>query len=108
MDPATFAPQNAPRYMEIPTFMRAPPQRDPAGLDVAMIGVPYDGGVTCRAGIHRVSRINPFEVCRVADVGDVVEVCPPFDPSGNTALGGATIMYEILRLLAEVAAQGKG
>ncbi|MEO8040229.1 MAG: arginase family protein, partial [Betaproteobacteria bacterium] len=36
---------------------------------------------------------------------DVVEVCPPFDPSGNTALVGATLMYEILCLLAEVAAE---
>jgi guanidinopropionase len=35
---------------------------------------------------------------------DVVEVAPPFDPSGNTALVGATIMYEILCLLAEVIA----
>ena len=34
--------------------------------------------------------------------GDVVEVAPPFDPSGNTALVGATLMYEILCLLAEV------
>ncbi len=33
--------------------------------------------------------------------GDVVEVAPPFDPSGNTALVGATMMYEILCLLAE-------
>ncbi|MYK77054.1 MAG: agmatinase, partial [Acidimicrobiaceae bacterium] len=33
--------------------------------------------------------------------GDVVEVAPPFDPSGNTALVGATLMYEILCLLAE-------
>ena len=32
---------------------------------------------------------------------DVVEVSPPFDPFGNTALIGATIMYEILCLLAE-------
>jgi guanidinopropionase len=31
----------------------------------------------------------------------VVEVAPPFDPSGNTALVGATMMYEILCLLAE-------
>jgi guanidinopropionase len=35
---------------------------------------------------------------------DVVEVAPPFDPSGNTALVGATIMYEILCLLAEAIA----
>jgi len=32
---------------------------------------------------------------------DVVEVSPPFDPSGNTALVGATMMFEILCLLAE-------
>ena len=33
--------------------------------------------------------------------GDVVEVSPPFDPSGNTALIGATMMFEILCVLAE-------
>ena len=33
--------------------------------------------------------------------GDVVEVAPPFDPSGNTALVGATLMWEILCLLSE-------
>jgi guanidinopropionase len=33
--------------------------------------------------------------------GDVVEVAPPLDPSGNTALVGATMMFEILCLLAE-------
>lgn len=32
--------------------------------------------------------------------GDLVEVAPPFDPSGNTALVGASIMYEILCVLA--------
>ncbi len=33
--------------------------------------------------------------------GDVVEVSPPFDPTGNTALVGATMMFEILCLLAQ-------
>ncbi len=33
--------------------------------------------------------------------GDVVEVSPPFDPSGNTALVAVTMMFEILCLLAE-------
>lgn len=28
--------------------------------------------------------------------GDVVEVTPCFDPSGNTALTGASILFEIL------------
>ncbi|MDP9011357.1 MAG: agmatinase [Pseudomonadota bacterium] len=33
--------------------------------------------------------------------GDVVEVAPPFDPTGNTALVGATMMFEILCLVAD-------
>jgi len=78
----------APRYIGIPTFMRAPYATEIAGFDIAMAGVPYDGGVTNRPGarhgpreirnqssfmrgIHHVSKINPFEACRVADVGDV-------------------------------------
>ena len=38
---------------------------------------------------------------------DVVEVSPPFDPSGITALTGATIMFEILCVLAEAVAARK-
>jgi guanidinopropionase len=37
--------------------------------------------------------------------GDVVEVSPPFDPSGNTALVGATLMFEIMCLLADAVAR---
>jgi len=33
--------------------------------------------------------------------GDVVEVSPPFDQTGNTARVGATLKFEILCLLAE-------
>lgn len=36
--------------------------------------------------------------------GDVVEVAPPFDPSGNTALVGATLMFEILCVMADAIA----
>ena len=32
---------------------------------------------------------------------DVVEVSPPFDMSGNTAMVAATLMFEILCLMAE-------
>jgi guanidinopropionase len=39
---------------------------------------------------------------------DVVEVSPPFDQTGNTALVGATMMWEILCLLAERVAVRKG
>ena len=40
--------------------------------------------------------------------GDVVEVAPPFDPSGNTAVVGATMMFEILCLLADAHQRRKG
>ncbi|MFQ6023021.1 MAG: arginase family protein, partial [Acidiferrobacterales bacterium] len=36
--------------------------------------------------------------------GDVVEVAPPFDPTGNTALVGATMMFEILCVVADAVA----
>ena len=74
--------------MGIPTFMRTPYQKDPRGLDIALIGVPYDGGVTNRAGarhgprdirdkssmmrsIHHVTKVNPYDLCSIADLGDV-------------------------------------
>jgi guanidinobutyrase len=31
--------------------------------------------------------------------GDLVEVSPPFDPSGNTALIGANFLFEMLCVL---------
>lgn len=50
--------KSLPRYMGIPTFMRTPYQPDPEGLDIALIGVPYDGGVTNRPG----TRHGPREI----------------------------------------------
>jgi guanidinopropionase len=38
---------------------------------------------------------------------DVVEVSPPFDPSGGTALAAANIAFELLCLLAESVAKRK-
>ena len=40
--------------------------------------------------------------------GDVVEVSPPFDPSGNTALVGATMMFEILCVVSDAVAARRG
>ena len=37
--------------------------------------------------------------------GDLVEVSPPYDPSGNTALIGANLLYEMLCVLPKVVAQ---
>ena len=79
---------SAPRYMEIPTFMRAPLVDDLSDFDIAMIGIPYDGAVTNRPGarhgpreirnassmmrsINPSTRVNPYELCRIGDGGDV-------------------------------------
>ena len=87
-DPLLNDPMLKPRYTGVPTFMRAPLVEDPARLDIAMIGLPYDGAVTNRAGArhgpreirnmssfmrttHHVTKINPFELCRIGDMGDV-------------------------------------
>jgi len=95
--PKKFAPIDAsamPRFAGMPTFMRLPHVTDPALVDVALIGVPWDAGTTNRAGarhgpreirnqssfmraVHHVSRIAPYELCRVADLGDVET--NPFD-----------------------------
>ena len=81
-------PRFEPRYAEIPTFMRAPYVADLSGVDIALYGIPYDGGVTNRPGarhgpreirnqssinraLNHATRVNPFELARVADVGDV-------------------------------------
>ncbi|HEX9247584.1 MAG TPA: agmatinase [bacterium] len=88
---ARFEPPNAfrsPRYAQLSTFMRLPYQKDPRGLDVAILGIPFDGGVSFRPGArfgpkeirsnsllirpyHPVLRTSPFSRLRVADCGDV-------------------------------------
>lgn len=76
-----------PRYAGIATFMRLPHVEDWADVEIGLIGVPWDGGTTNRAGarhgprqirdmsalmrnIHHVSRIKPFEAANCADLGD--------------------------------------
>jgi guanidinopropionase len=75
--------------------MRTPLATTLENLDIAFVGVPYDGGVTNRPGarhgpremrsqsslmreFHHVTRLNPYELARVADVGDV-RFSKPFD-----------------------------
>ena len=91
-------PMLQPRYSEIATFMRAPLAETLDDLDIALVGVPTDLGVTNRAG----ARHGPREIRNASSLGGgVVEVAPPFDPSGNTALVGASLMFDILCLVAD-------
>ncbi|MBG6288640.1 agmatinase [Pseudomonas nitroreducens] len=76
-----------PRFAGIPSFMRLPIFEDPAQVDIALLGVPWDGGTTNRAGarhgprevrnqsslmrkVHHVSHIAPYDLVRVGDIGD--------------------------------------
>ena len=78
----------SPRFAQPATFMRLPHVEDPQGLDVAIIGVPYDGGTSYRPGARLGPReirsqsslirsysyfqkVAPFDRLNVADVGDV-------------------------------------
>ena len=134
--PATDTRQHhLPRYSGIPTFMRVPLASEPGEVDIALLGVPFDGGVSARPGarhgpremrnqssmmrgIHPVLGINPFEVCRVADVGDVPlpqvydleashrairDFVQPFYASGGKVLaagGDHSITYPIFQAMA--------
>jgi len=77
-----------PRFAGHSTFMRLPAVASAEGLDIALVGIPWDGGTTNRAGArhgprevrsqsslmrraHHVSGVAPFDVANVADVGDL-------------------------------------
>ncbi|OLP45891.1 agmatinase [Rhizobium oryziradicis] len=77
-----------PRFAGPATFMRLPLLTSAKGLDIALVGIPWDGGTTNRAGarhgprelrnqsslmrrVHHVSKIEPFKLANIADVGDL-------------------------------------
>ena len=96
--PPSDSPIKQPRYTGIPTFMRAPFAEDWNAVDIAMIGVPYDGGVTNRPGsrhgprevrnsssmmrlINQATGCCPYDLARIADIGDCV-IERPFQLEG--------------------------
>jgi guanidinopropionase len=66
-------------------------------------GTPEIGGITTYDAQRMIRGLRGLNLVG----GDVVEVSPPFDTSGNTALVAVTMMFEILCLLAERAAKRK-
>ena len=76
-------------YAGVPTFMRQTPTRDLAGVDVAIVGVPFDSGATSFRGgtrfgprkireaslalwgTHHIHGVAPAEALAIADYGDV-------------------------------------
>ncbi len=83
-----------PRFAEVATFMRTPRVKSLQGVDVGLVGVPFDLGTNFRTGarhgpaqiremsriirrVNATSRIAPFRLCNVADLGDTP--INPFD-----------------------------
>jgi guanidinopropionase len=76
-----------PRFGDVATFMRLPLFRNPADVEIGMVGVPWDGGTTNRPGarhgprqmrdlstmmrrIHHVTGVAPYELAKCGDLGD--------------------------------------
>jgi guanidinopropionase len=72
----------------IASFLNAPIATDMSAVDIGLIGVPFDGGVTMRPGarhgpreirnmsslvrgFHQSLKFDPMTLCRIADMGDV-------------------------------------
>src|SRR5512139_1686458 len=79
---------SSPRFAQPATFMRLPHRTELAGVDVAIVGVPFDSGTTYRPGTRLAPReirsqsslirtynhfqqVAPFERLTVVDAGDV-------------------------------------
>ena len=79
---------DSPRFAQPATFMRLPHQTDLTGVDVAILGVPFDSGTSYRSGARLGPReiraqsslirpysifqkISPFETLTVVDAGGV-------------------------------------
>jgi len=104
MDPQYLiedAHATGPRFGGIMTFFRLPLARTAKGLDIAVCGVPFDGGITNRGGArfgprgvremswnhlrpyHPVDNTPMFEGLTAADIGDVSIVPTERDESLN-------------------------
>ena len=76
-----------PRFGDVATFMRLPLFRDPAEVEIGIVGVPWDGGTTNRPGarhgprqrrdlstmmrrVHHVTGVAPYELAKCGDIGD--------------------------------------
>ncbi len=100
-------PQTQPRFSGIATFFRTPAEQDLSKVDIGVIGVPFDGGVTNRSGtrhgpravreqstlsrrINTATGVQPFDGLRVRDLGDCW-IEQPFDL--EPALGEIEAFY---------------
>ena len=87
-----FGERYQPRYSGVATFMRRPLREEPSeweGIDIGIVGVPFDGGVTNRPGarhgprhlrdqstlmgvVNHQTGVRPHDLAEAADLGDVL------------------------------------
>src|SRR5688500_10929801 len=101
----------SPRFAQPATFMRLPHRTDLQGVDVAILGVPFDSGTSYRSGARLGPReirsqsslirpysyfqkVSPFERLTVVDAGDV-----DVPPAGSMELAYRTIEGGVRRVV---------
>jgi guanidinopropionase len=67
-------------------------------------GTPEVGGFTTREAQQMLRLLEGVDIVGA----DVVEVSPPFDLGGMTALAGATMLFELLCVMARANQQSRG
>jgi len=85
-----FRPVDAtrvPRFADVATFLRVPRHGIDPEIDIGLVGVPFDLGLNYRSGprdapeavrsasrlirlMHPVTGVKPYDLCKVADLGD--------------------------------------
>jgi len=111
-------PRTVPRFAGPSTFARLPRRDEVERCDIAVVGVPFDSGVTYRPGarfgpigVRTASRllrsyhpgldVEPFRTAQVADVGDIAVT--PFsiaEAVDQIEAGGRTILADSRHLVA--------
>jgi len=102
---------SSPRFAQPATFMRLPHTRDLARLDVAILGIPFDGGTSYRPGArygpreirnqsslirpyNHFMKAAPFDTLHIADYGDV-------DPAPVSIEASYAIIEREIRLVVD-------
>ncbi len=114
------------QWWGVATLFRAPLDPDPAHADIALVGVPHASGnysterdqhmgpravrnVSANARrYHAAFDFDPWQACRINDLGDAVCLMPTKDlPNQITAMVATAVFYEVVGLIADRHAKSK-
>ena len=88
--PELADPQLQPRYSGIPTFFRLPHSMQLDELDIGLVGVPFDGGVTNRPGARHGPRAIRNQSLLIRKINQATGVAP-FDRRSWRCLDRTTL-----------------